>query len=445
MEGDELRRSFRAPPGHQLHPRPRDWAQHAQGLAERAGEPAARRAAQGVSSAGRLGRNSRPARGRRARRRRGRVGGVGGALADGGAGCRRRPRRAAAAASSAAAAWSAAWSAARRRRPAGGVLLGLGIDAGQPRKWRATFLRWLPPPARLALQDGRVALLPALFAARLPQQPMGGPVLAAPRTPGARAAPAHAEPRARGLEYFLFCFRTWPLSDGGERSLDLAPPPPAAATATAASAFIGSMVGGGAVRPALPAPGLVPPSLSAARPAGGGGRRAAAARNLAVLAVPERGARGRAAAERRADPSGTQGRRPRVPRPRGETSQRPRAARLRTAAGGGGGGGGGGALPSAHIVLMAPMYRFFDKQMQNLPDISARVISLARLVICYLSRGGRRRAPRPAASAGGAGGADGGGLAAAAAGAPAALRCRPRRRPPPRCPPRAWPWAGRAA
>ena len=42
------------------------------------------------------------------------------------------------------------------------------------------------------------------------------------------------------------------------------------------------------------------------------------------------------------------------------------------------------ATTSAHAAWQSPMYHFFDKQLEKLPDISARVISLVRIYALYL-------------------------------------------------------------
>ena len=56
--------------------------------------------------------------------------------------------------------------------------------------------------------------------------------------------------------------------------------------------------------------------------------------------------------------------------------------------------------PSAHAMFMVPMYHFFDKQLNNLPDRSKRVQSLIKSMVLYLRPWGAERAATKEGDAG---------------------------------------------
>ena len=318
----------------------------------------------------------------------------------------------------------AASSSAVAARRTHGVLLEKLIDAGRGPEggMRYTFFaRWLPPPARLALQDGKVALLPPLFATRVLQsvESMGGGGGggggiggAGAGRPGQGGRGGSTEPPASlvlaAWEYFLFCFCLWPLSDGGERSLDLAAPvtPPGSSGAAAATSFLGSMVGGGADTGPLYFTLLdtylnhfLPPG----RPAAEGGELLLAA--LAQFWLGQN-APPYVAQQLSHQPLPFQDTKASVLQcldrlVRHLNEHEVQRVRVLAAV--------GQPLPSAHAALLPHMYHFFDKQMHNLPDISARVISLCRLVVRYLEPWRPPPTTAKAGSGGGAGGGAGGG------------------------------------
>ena len=99
--------------------------------------------------------------------------------------------------------------------------------------------------------------------------------------------------------------------------------------------------------------------------------------------------------------------------------------------------------PSAHSVIQAPIYHFFDRQLHSLPDISARVVNLIRLLVLYLQPwrlptdkpvGSTTTASAPSSSTTSA---NGGGGGAAAADEPPSGRTAAAE-----AAAEAWPWSG---
>ena len=339
-------------------------------------------------------------------------------------------------------------------KTAPGILVEKLVDAGRGPEggMRYTFFsRHLPPPSRLALTNGHLALLAPIFAARLHS-------LHGPGTPPA-AAHGVGSPRGGAIEppnlvlaaweYFLFCFCLWPLSDGGERAMEVSTPPSGAAAALPGASRMLTMVAGDKATgeplyitllgsylrhflpvgaPAVPggdllmqalsqfwlcqnAPPLVAAQLAVSQPFQDTKACVLTCLNQVILhlnaheaaLVANMAAGASAAAVAAANV------------PLGVT-------------------GALGAGASAHALMMAPMYHFFERQLHSLPEISARVLALIRVFTAYLHPWGRPEdlkdstsSAKPAASAPSAS-ADAGGAAGepfASAGASSAVGSAP--------------------
>ena len=286
------------------------------------------------------------------------------------------------------------------------------------------FSKHLPPPARVALANGQPKLVPALFAARLPNrlglQGGGSPAGA---VPGRIPEPINLVLAA--WEYFLFCFCLWPLTDAGERAMDVVTPP---AAALPGAAMLASM-GGSKPQPGEPLyltilgsylRALVP--VRAPLPADGSGPGWLLLSALSQFWLCQN-AEPLVAAQLAAQT------------PFADTKasvltalsfvvrhlNAHEVARLADPA------SALAASASAHAAFRAPFYHFFDKQLDSLPEISARVAHLIRLFTHYLQpwrpegqQPGDKAGDKGGASAGGAS-VIGGAMAAAAAAASSAV------------------------
>lgn len=312
-------------------------------------------------------------------------------------------------------------------KPVPGHLYTKLIDAGRGPEggMRYTFFsKHLPAPARVALANGQPKLVPALFAARLPNrlglQGGGSPAGA---VPGRIPEPINLVLAA--WEYFLFCFCLWPLTDAGERAMDVVTPP---AAALPGAAMLASM-GGSKPQPGEPLyltilgsylRALVP--VRAPLPADGSGPGWLLLSALSQFWLCQN-AEPLVAAQLAAQT------------PFADTKasvltalsfvvrhlNAHEVARLADPA------SALAASASAHAAFRAPFYHFFDKQLDSLPEISARVAHLIRLFTHYLQPW-RPEGQQPGDKAGDKGGASAGGASviggamatAAGAAAPAA-------------------------
>ncbi len=255
--------------------------------------------------------------------------------------------------------------------------------------------RLLPMPARRAVESRQLQLLPPFFASRLPSRPAGQ-----------GAAGVVLNNLVLGAwEYYLFSFCLWPLSEAGERALE---------TPTSTAAPVGgvlSMGGGAAAEPPLYI-GLLSSYLRYFVPCG---VPLTEHGQLLLVTLSQFWLCQNPPPQLKSHFKG-------MPFEFQDTHAPVLAcldslvahlnahekARIRSASG----------SPSAHGLLLSPLYHFYNVQLESLPDTSARVISLIRLTTKYLEPW---RAPTPkgtpasAAAGGQAGGMEGTAAAAVAA------------------------------